>query len=249
MSVSPDKFKAFVTILKRSIRMKRIGILWLMLFVSLFSAAGTSKPTATLTWNLWKDVGATSNQVSFSQGSNGVWYFLESGNFSHDPFSYQFLTDYQVQCKTSAGEVPIDGVPCWRDPAPDNQGNTVPEVGFNFTDATQFILPGLPVPPRSLFIHPGMTRLGIVGWKSPVNGSVSIVGSFKDLDSNCGNGVLWSIDNGSNTLRSGDLSNGGAERFSFSSPVKKNQVLYFIVDPKDGDYFCDTTKLKLVITR
>jgi hypothetical protein len=30
--------------------------------------------------------------------------------------------------------------------------------------------------------------------------------------------------------------------------VSRGEVLYFIVDPRDGDYFCDTTQLNLTIT-
>lgn len=226
--------------------MKRISVLGLVLSVCVLSAAGEPRKR-NLTWNLWENLQVDSNQISFHQGSNGVWYFLESRTFSQNPLTYRFLPEYQGQCKTSFFEVPIDGVPCWHDPIPDVNGNTVPLVGFNFTDVTQFILPGLGVPPRSLFIHPGIDRLGIVGWKSPINGSVNIAGSFSDLDPNCGNGVLWFIDKGSRTLTSGDIPNGAAESFSLSSRVEKNQVLYFIVDPKE-DYVCDTTSLKLVIT-
>ena len=97
-------------------------------------------------------------------------------------------------------------------------------------------------------MHPGIDKLAIVAWKSPVNGNVMIAGSFTDIDSVCGDGVLWSIDKGSKTLRSGALSNGGTESFALTAAVKKNQVLYFIVHP-NAEYSCDSTNLQLIITR
>ena len=99
-------------------------------------------------------------------------------------------------------------------------------------------------------MHPGFDRLAIIGWRSPVNGVVSVRGSFSDLDSHCDNGVLWSIDKGSVTMQSGDLPNGGAPMpFYFRVRVKPDDVLNFIVDPKNGDYACDTTGIDVTIAR
>ena len=36
-------------------------------------------------WDLAKDVGVSSNQISFNQGSNDVWYFMESHTIAHNP--------------------------------------------------------------------------------------------------------------------------------------------------------------------
>ena len=97
-------------------------------------------------------------------------------------------------------------------------------------------------------MHPGIDKLAIVAWKSPVNGNVTVTGSFRDVDPACGDGVLWSIDKGSKTLQSGDLANGGAASFSLVTAVKKDQIVYFTVDPK-AEYSCDSTKLELIIGR
>jgi hypothetical protein len=120
-------------------------------------------------------------------------------------------------------------------------------VAVNFSNTTLFPLT-LSVPPRSVFMHPGIERLSIVAWKSPINGKVRITGSFSDIDAVCGDGVLWSIDKGSRTLQAGALPNGGAATFAFVTAVKKDQILYFIVHP-NAEYSCDSTRLELIISR
>ena len=105
-------------------------------------------------------------------------------------------------------------------------------------------------PPRSVYVHPGFDSLAIIAWRSPFDGVVSVAGFFSDLDPNCDNGVLWSIDKGGATLGSGDLPNGGAPMpFRFRVRVKTDEVLYFIVDPKEGDYACDTTGFDVMVRR
>ena len=78
---------------------------------------------------------------------------------------------------------------------------------------------------------------------------MKISGAFTDLDSSCGNGVLWTIDKGSQRVTAGNLPNGGAENFEVPAlSVSRGQVLYFVVDPQSGDYTCDTTMLDLTIS-
>jgi hypothetical protein len=203
----------------------------------------------TSTWNLWNDLLVTSNQISFNQGSRGVWYFLQSRTFAHDVLTYKFLPEFRSPCRAQpAGvEALVDGVSCWVNADVDVVGNNAPIVALNATTTTQFLIP-FGIPPRSLFMHPGIDRLAIIGWKSPVNGRVMVTGSFADIDSSCDNGVLWFIDKGGTTVRAGDLANGGSERFHFRVSIKTNEMLYFIVDPKNGDYACDSTALDLTIT-
>ena len=79
---------------------------------------------------------------------------------------------------------------------------------------------------------------------------VRIRGSFTDNDPNCGNGILWSIDRGGETLLTDDIANGAAQDFDLTNVrVRNNDVLYFIVDAKGSDYICDSTDLNLTISR
>jgi len=196
-------------------------------------------------WNLSRDVRATSNEISFNQGSNGVWYFMESASLTHNPSVYSFLPNYTAPCPGGIGAPLVNGIGCWQDAAHTVDHN--PKVGVNFTNQTLFpISPG--IPPHAVFLHPAPDRFAIVAWKSPLFAIVSITGSFTDLDPDCGNGILWFIEGRGQRLASGNIPNGGAQNFNLPSvTVSPGQVLYFIVDPKNGDYGCDTTGLDLTI--
>lgn len=207
---------------------------------------------AQTTWKLSRDLLATNNQISFSQGANGVWYFLQSSSFKHLPKTYQFLSGYLEPC-VPAGTPPIDGLACWRNPIPGPGGHQIPLVGVNFTYVTQFpnLSTGDPlgIPARSVWMHPGELGLGVIGWKSPISGSVNVAGYFSDLDPNCGNGVIWSVDKGSSALARGTIANGGpTQTFSLTGvSVYAGQVLYFTIEPNNGDYYCDSTGVDVTI--
>jgi len=224
--------------------MKSMSILVLILAMCSVSEMRADEPERH-SWNLAHDVLATSNEISFSQGANDVWYFLESASLIHDPFTYSRLPHYTVFCDFDPSAA--DGAACLGDAERDVVGNRLPAVGVNFTNAVLPLFTSV-LPPRSVLMHPGIEKLAIVAWKSPINGRVSVIGAFRDVDSVCGDGVLWSIDKGGTTIRSGNLPNGGSERFSFVASVRKNQVLYFTVDPK-AEYSCDGTNLQVIITR
>jgi len=165
-------------------------------------------------WNLANDLLATRNQISFNQGSRDVWYFLESRTFVHNTLTYRLLPEYRSPCLSyqDPSLSSPDGVSCWIDPAVDAAGNSLPLVALNATNSVVRFPDPYDIPPRSVYLHPGIDKLAIVGWKSPVNGRVTLTGSFVDLDARCGNGVLWSVDKGNMTLRSGDLPSGGGRR-------------------------------------
>jgi hypothetical protein len=217
------------------------------------SAQDSPTPVTTngqATWTLTTDLLATANQISFNQGSRGVWYFLESRTFVHDALTYRLLPEYRSPCLSyqDPSLSSPDGVSCWIDPAVDATGNSLPLVALNATRSVVRFPDPYDIPPRSVYLHPGTDRLAIVGWKSPVNGRVTLEGSFVDLDTRCGNGVLWSIDKHDTTLKSGDLPGGGVATFHVRVNVRRDDALYVIVDP-NGDYSCDTTGLELTIAR
>jgi hypothetical protein len=106
-----------------------------------------------------------------------------------------------------------------------------------------------------VFMHPSTSGLGVIGWKSPINGVVDVSGFFSHLDQSCGNGVIWSVDSwspaGNRQLATGTLpAVGQPETFSLTAvSVTKAHVLYFVVDPNAGDDFCDTTGIDVTITQ
>jgi hypothetical protein len=223
----------------------------IILCLALYTLAVTA--TAQTTWKLSKSVLATSNQISFSQGADGVWYFLQSSSFKHLPDTYQFLSAYFESCVFPGG-TPIDGLACWINPVVAADGNQIPLVGVNFTNVAQFpdLVHGDPfgIPARSVWMHPGEGGLGIIGWKSPITGVINVAGYFSDLDPNCGNGIIWSVDRGTHKLATGTIANGGPpQTFRLTGvSVFAGQVLYFVVEPNSGDYFCDSTGVDVRIS-
>ena len=195
-------------------------------------------------WNLAKDVGASSNQISFNQNSNGVWFFMKSTTLAQTQSSYSLLTGYTTPC---AHYPEVDGILCWFPSLPYNYDTAFPIIDFNTNATTQFVST-ITWPARTLAMHPAPDKLAIVGWRSPISGKISVKGSFNDLDANCGNGVQWFIKQGNKTLDNGALS-GNKESFDLDNvKINQGEVLYFIVDPNNGDYYCDTTGLDLTIT-
>jgi len=213
------------------------------------SAFAGEHDRSALVWNLPNDLLKTSNQISFNQGARGVWYFMQSASFEHDPVLYSFLPDYEALCQISSGGFPnpetVPGLPCWKNLS--QPADNLPQADLNVTNTTQ-VRHGLAFPPHAFAIHPGPTGFAIVAWKSPIRGRVKVSGSFTDLNATCGNGVIWTIDQGKTKLASGEV-NADSQSFNLSQVhVAPGQVLYFVVDPRNGDYFCDTTQLKLTVT-
>jgi len=222
--------------------MYRIVVVLTVLLLSLSAAHAQNQ-----SWNLSKDLRANGNQISLNQGANGVWYFMESSSLKHNPLLYKFIPDYMAPCYNpdDPRETAVDGISCWRDQSHLEQH--VPAVAVNFTNQTQIQL-NFAIPPHAVWVHPAADRFAIIAWKSPLNAIVRVTGSFTDIDPNCDNGILWSIDKNAQRLAFGDLPNGGAQSFDLPSvSVAKGQVLYFIVDPKNGDYACDSTMIDLKI--
>ena len=222
----------------------------LSLCIVLCALVATSK--AQSTWKLSRDVLLTSNEISFNQGSNGAWYFMQSSSSKHDPKTYKFLSEYSAPCNSNPIEVLIPGVDCWLNSKVDPVGNNAPLVGVNFTYHTQFSN-NVGIPPRSVWMHPGyFGELAIVAWKSPITGTVTISGFFSDIDPNCGDGIIWSVDKSTlqanQTLTTGTIANGGSpQSYSLSGiSISTGQLLYFIVD-RNQEYSCDSTGVDVTI--
>ena len=153
-------------------------------------------------WELPEDVLGTSNQISFNQGANGVWYFMESSALAHDPLTYRFLPNFTAPCSYGTlGVVP--GASCWANASDDFHISNFedPKILLNASGQT-LSFAALTIPPNTLAQEPGPSQLVIVAWRSPVNGFVNVTAKYTALAS-CANGVIWSVDKGSTTLKSG----------------------------------------------
>lgn len=233
---------------RRSMTMSKILGGLTILGVVLASSGNSANATANRTWHFPKDVMMTNNQISFDQGADGVWYFMQNKESAlHNPLAYQFMKNYEALWPQVGGDPQPIGFLCWGD----LQGPShTPHVCINFLNEPLQTLPdGYTMPPLTASLAPTPDTSSIVAWRSPLAGSVRVSGVFGDIDPACGNGIVWSIDKGSKLLKSGTLANGAQEQV-FDIPmiyVKRNTVLYFTVSA-NGAYECDSTKLDVTIT-
>lgn len=215
--------------MKRSLML----LLWCGLFASL-----TAYSQETATWDLSRDL-----QISFTQGSNGVWYFMESKSRVHDPAVYRLLPKYLAPCLNHDGVVA--GVGCWQGSEAvweDHPWWTLKgEVAFNFTDQPIDYSPGYDNFNPGYFPHRARMvatwkRFTMVAWQSPITGFVRVSTrlSFRIA------GAIsedYFIDKGNKTLRSGSIGVGSdyEPRINISRlPVAKGDVLYFGLDGLQG---------------
>jgi len=89
---------------------------------------------------------------------------------------------------------------------------------------------------------------GIIRWVSPVNATISLAGTYRDVDTVTGDGVNFSIvKNGSSTLFSDDVPSGtGTRSYSITATVSAGDTIDFTVDPKT-EYAWDGTALTSTI--
>jgi hypothetical protein len=212
---------------------------------------------AQTTWDLSRDLGSASSQVSFNQGSNQTWYLMESATRSHDPSQYLFLTKYLAPCQSAVTGDTVTGLGCWHGTEANYLTQHLKtEAGFNFTNQTLDFkdyegFTGYLA--HSLLITANWERFVIVAWRSPIGGVVNLKGAFGWRNEYNADNVLWYLDKGATTVKSGDLSPWqprGSLNLS-GLKVQKGEVLYFIIDdPNYEDCYCaKPVDLRVTITR
>jgi hypothetical protein len=214
------------------------------LLLTLFSRAGNAQCRQ---WNLAADFRAAPNQANPNPDGcgNTVWYFLESSPATfpaHLPASYTLLPEFTTDFFFIPGLEQWEGTEISA-----NVRNKLPMVALNTTGRTQMV-GGIIWPPDVIMVHPWKDKLVVVGWKSPITGTVSVAAAFRDLDTTCGNGALWFIDrfDGTTNTTLASASLPGSASLA-DVPVRRGDFLYFIVDPKSGEHRCDSTALDVVI--
>jgi hypothetical protein len=156
---------------------------------------------------------------------NTAWFYLYSSlGRAHDPATYELLPTFLV--RGANWEV-------WHLP-PDYAGAS---VGFNNS--------------RMIF-HPSSPELGhnaILAWRSPITATVTLYASLVRTHLDCpvpANGVVWSLDQGNRTLRSGTLVDGTEERVDMTLAVAAGETLYVVVGD-NGDSNCDSTVVEFTV--
>lgn len=207
------------------------------------------------TWNLSTDFRLFPNQANpnpDSYGNANVWYFMGSSTLTHDPMTYTLLSEFLPDALF------ISGLQGWQGSIPSySYRDKLPLTAINATGAFQQVQT-ISWPAGVVLVHPLPDQLVVVGWRSPITGSVKIIGGVTDLDASCGDGIDWSVDKGSMSLTHGIIPNGGSRDFQDGvngnglSNVSVNQgdFIYFIVGPNTpGNHSCDSTGLDVVISQ
>jgi hypothetical protein len=177
---------------------------------------------------------------------------MEASSRVHNPLTYRLLHDYHAPCDNwGPFTASVVGAGCWESAnvVPDGNDQHSPFITVNFT-YHPLLFSNIEFPARSILLNPSPTQLAIVAWKSPIADTVHVAGSFTEFNATCGNGVHWSVDEGSKILASGNIaSGGGLQSFDLSDiTVTKGQALYFSVDSL-GDIYCDEAIFNVTIAK
>ena len=217
----------------------------------------TPSPTPTSTpstsWNVESEFRTSPNNENPNRdlcNNLGVWSFMESVSLTHDPLTYTLMANFTANGPWAGGNVA--GLNHWRGTYSDQWG-TFPFVGYNATGTTQ--VDGLAVwQPNTMILHPAPSQMSIIGWKSHLNGYVSVTGGLNDIHRGCGDGVSWFVEKNSTNLASGTIPDGGSQAFSAGTggaalntvAVNINDMLYVMIAP-NGNISCDSTGIDLSI--
>ena len=107
--------------------------------------------------------------------------------------------------------------------------------------------------PRGVAVHPSPTLRAAFAWRSPIAGTIRVVGSVTPAHPECGNGITWSLNVRRGTTRQqlvAGEAHGPAEvkvgPFN-NVAVRVGDVLSLAVGPFNGDHSCDLTAVDLEI--
>ena len=126
-----------------------------------------------------------------------------------------------------------------------------PSLGANSSDQ-EVRIPGISRP-HTVHVHPSPTLFSAVGWQSPIAGDVKVEARIEDVHPGCGNGVEWIVQHRTlqtvGTLAEGVIDTGGsAAMVPRTISVGPGELVSLMVGPRDGNYICDLTEVRLVIT-
>jgi len=202
----------------------------------------SAKPSAqpeVLVWNPLDDFRRVPNGENPSAdryGHDGVWAYLYSEGVEHDPATYSLFTRH----------TDVGWAQAWEEP-----GLLHVHVG---------IANGYPTPnsPANMHAHPyggrinGSAKFAILRWTNPFDTyyPVRVDGLVANPPSEClarGSGITFSLDKGSRTLATMDVSAGSAAGFDEVANLPPGESLYFVLDP-GRDSECDNTYFVLTIT-
>jgi hypothetical protein len=173
----------------------------------------------------WRSAPNEENPSADRFGNAGVWRYMRGTSISHNPVQYILMPNYERDLPGFLGEA-------WSEPAMIN------------------VFVARLVADPSIYLHPTSGVYAILAWRSPVAGEVTIDGVVARPQNPCdqpSHGLLFSVDRGSETLRTMSLDLGQSTDFNLNTMVGMGDTVYFVVDA-DGDANCDLTQLRLTVT-
>jgi len=201
------------------------------------------------------------NPNSDSCGNSDIWHFMRSSDLNRDPLNYSLLPNFVPD------QFGVLGLESWQGtqglPDPRLPNTRYPYVGINATGTTytqSHSVGTLTWPTDTVHIHPYLTELAIVGWRSIFTGTISITGTVSDAEicipAADDDGILWYIDKGVTNLAYGSIGRGGIQAFQDGTggntlnniAVNPGEIIYFVIHPK-GNHYCDVTRLDISIIR
>jgi hypothetical protein len=171
-------------------------------------------------WDPSIDLALRSGRLNPSPDSYGdpAVWSYKSGALIHTPVAYELL--------------PAFVAPRWSDPRFLNLSANL--------DATGVVL--------SPWKGPSSERFVMLAWKSPIDGSVSIRGTFALVDDLCtGSGITFYVDHDADSLFESQIPTGGHDAFDLHATVARGESLYFVVGA-GATSTCDSTLVTLTIT-
>lgn len=108
--------------------------------------------------------------------------------------------------------------------------------------------------PHHVAVHPTPQRRVIIGWKSPITGTVNVKGAVRRAHIGCGNGVDWRLElwrgGTRQMLAAGDATTKQASPVKLTEPLKirAGDLLLLGIGPREGNHSCDLTDVDLTIT-
>jgi len=172
----------------------------------------------------WLSAPNQENPSPDNYGNPNVWSYMRSTSSLHEPTNYILMPNYEVDWPGFLGEA-------WYEPAMIN------------------VVVALQVADGSIYLHPTGGVHAILAWISPVVGEITIDAVVARPQKPCeapSDGLLFSIDRGSETLRTMKLDLGQRTDLNLNTTVDIGDTVYFVVDA-DGDANCDLTQLQVTI--
>ena len=171
---------------------------------------------------------------------------MQSTGDAHDPATYSLLPVFQTN------EVNVTGLEDWTSSPCSGASDCFPHIGINATGSDQVVNGGTIVwPAGAVLEHPSPTNMAVVGWTSPINGRVTMSGSFDLVQQpNCGNGVVATVDSGARTLVTLLVTpTQPTTSFNFRLVVHRQSAYYLTIGSNQHDDGCDSTVITWTINR